>query len=108
MQPAAEPFVLWSWRSSMRRTILSFIAAAALAVNAWAATEQAFDRTIDVRPGGAVSIDNVNGRITVTAWDQPRVRIHALKKANSQEMLDKIAIDVRATGNGVEIVTRTP
>lgn len=93
----------------MRRTILSFIGALALATNAWAAqSEQVFDRTIDIRPGGAVSIDNVNGRITVTAWDQPRVRIHALKKAGSQELLDRIAIDVRSSGNSVEIVTRTP
>ncbi len=93
----------------MRRTILTFIAALALAVTASAERmEQPFDRTIDVRPGGSVSIENVNGRINVSSWDQPRVRIHALKRASSQDVLDSIGIDIRQTGSGVSIVTRTP
>jgi DUF4097 and DUF4098 domain-containing protein YvlB len=93
----------------MRRTILSFIAVLAIAATASAERlQQSFDRTIDVRAGGAVSIENVNGHVNVNAWDQPRVRIHAVKKASSRDALDALAIDIRATGTGVSIVTRTP
>ncbi|HSP35117.1 MAG TPA: DUF4097 family beta strand repeat-containing protein [Thermoanaerobaculia bacterium] len=93
----------------MRRVIVSFIAAFAIATTASAERLQApFDRTIDVRPGGAVSIENVNGRINVSSWDQPRVRIHAVKRASTQEQLDAIAVDVRQSGNSLSIVTRTP
>ena len=93
----------------MRRVIVSFIAVLAVAGTALAERlSQPFDRTVDVRPGGAVSIENVNGHITVSSWDQPRVRIHAVKRASSQDALDSISIDIRQSSSGVSIVTRTP
>jgi Putative adhesin len=93
----------------MRRLIVSSIAVVALATNAWAdRLSQPFDRTVDVRPGSAVSIENVNGHITVSSWDQPRVRIHAVKRASSQEALDAINVDIHQNGNSLSIVTRTP
>ncbi len=93
----------------MRRTILTFLAALAVAVTAFAErAQQPLDRTIDVRPNGTVSIENTNGRMTVSAWDEPRVRIRAIKRASSQDALNAIAIDIRQTGAGVAIVTRTP
>jgi DUF4097 and DUF4098 domain-containing protein YvlB len=92
----------------MPRAILSLIVTLVFATAASAERlQESFDRTLDVRAGSAVSIDNVNGKITVTSWDQPRVRIHALKKAETRDSLDKLAIDVR-TADGVSIVTRTP
>lgn len=93
----------------MRRTILSLIATVAFAGVAYAdRLQEPFDRTLEVRAGTPVSIDNVNGRITVTAWDQPRVRIHAVRKAESREVLDKLSIDVRQSSSGVAIETRMP
>jgi len=93
----------------MRRLIVSFLATLAIAATASAERLQApFDRTVDVRPGGSVSVENVNGHITVSSWDQPRVRIHAVKRASSQEALDAINIDIRQSGNSLSIVTRTP
>jgi putative adhesin len=93
----------------MRRSILTLIAAIAVAATASAERlQEPFDRTVDLRQGGTVSIENVNGRIAVSSWDQPRVRIHAIRKAESRESMDKLSIDVRATGDGVSIVTRSP
>src|SRR6266540_2805969 len=92
----------------MRRAILSLIAMIVFAGTASAERlQESFDRTVDVRAGTPVSIVNVNGRITVTSWDQPRIRIHAVKKAETREALEKLAIDVRTT-DGVSIVTRSP
>ncbi|HEX9160706.1 MAG TPA: DUF4097 family beta strand repeat-containing protein [Thermoanaerobaculia bacterium] len=92
----------------MRTAFLSFIFAIAFAGTGLAdKLQEPFDRTVDVRPGSPVSIENVNGRITVTSWDQPRVRIHAMKKADAREVLDKIGIDVRIA-DGVSVVTRMP
>ncbi len=93
----------------MRTSILTLIAVLATAATASAERlQEPFDRTVDMRAGGSVSIDNVNGRITVSSWDQPRVRIHAIRKAESREALDKLQVEVRTTGDGVDIVTRTP
>ena len=93
----------------MRRAILSLILTVVFAGTALAdRLQESFDRTIDVRPGTAVSIDNVNGRISVTSWDQPRVRIHAIRRAETREMLDKLGIDIRQNGQGLTIETRMP
>lgn len=70
--------------------------------------QESFDRTIDLRPGSTVFIDNVNGRISVASWDQPRVRIHAVRRAETREVLDKLGIDLRQTSDGLSIVTKMP
>ncbi len=93
----------------MRRAILSLILTVVFAGTASAdKLQEAFDRTVDVRPGSPVSIDNVNGRIIVTSWDQPRLRIHAVRKAETREMLDKLSIEVRQNSDGLAITTRMP
>lgn len=93
----------------MRRAILSLILTVVFAGTATAdRLQESFDRTLDVRAGSAVSIDNVNGRIIVTSWDQPRVRIHAVRKAETREAMDKLAVDVRQTGSSVAIKSLMP
>lgn len=93
----------------MRRIILSLIVTIVFAGVVQAQRlQEPFDRTLEVRAGTAVSIDNVNGRIVVTTWDQPRVRIHAIRKAESREALDKLSIDVRQNAGGLSIETRMP
>lgn len=94
----------------MRRAILSLITILVFAGTASAERlQESFDRTVDVRPGATVSLENVNGRIVVGSWDQPRVRIHAVRKAESREVLDKVIVDVRG-GNGgdLSIVSKVP
>ena len=92
----------------MRRTAISLVLILAFAGTAVAdRVQETFDRTVDLRAGSPVSIDNVNGRIVVTTWDQPRVRIHAVKKAENGEALEKLRIDIRG-GNGLEIETVMP
>ncbi|MGZ8830128.1 MAG: hypothetical protein ACXW2Q_07110, partial [Thermoanaerobaculia bacterium] len=94
----------------MRRAILSFIVAVVFAGTASAERlQESFDRTVDVRPGASVSLENVNGRIVVSSWDQPRVRIHAVRKAESREVLDNVVVDVRGGGGGdLSIVSKMP
>ena len=93
----------------MLRTILSLMLTIVFAGVAHAdRLQEPFDRTLDVRAGTPVSIDNVSGRIVVTTWDQPRVRIHAIRKAESREVLDKLSIDIRQNGEGLAIATHMP
>lgn len=92
----------------MRRVIVSLILTVVFAGTAFARVEETFDRTVDVRPGTPVSIENVNGHVMVSSWDQPRVRIHAIRKAESRDVLDKLGIDIRQNGDGLSIVTRMP
>ncbi|HEV2720626.1 MAG TPA: DUF4097 family beta strand repeat-containing protein [Thermoanaerobaculia bacterium] len=47
--------------------------------------DQTYDRAFDVRPGARLVVENVNGRVTVTAWNEPRVRVIAYQHVESRD-----------------------
>ena len=93
-----------------------FILALALSATAFAGEElsETFERSLNVRPGTALEVDNVNGSITVSAWDQPRVRIHAVKKVSARDLsvarqaLNALRIEVRQSDRLLEVDTIYP
>jgi hypothetical protein len=93
---------------------LLFLAALLTATAASAATlEQTLDRTFDVRPGARVVLDNVNGRVTITAWDQPRVRIRAEQRVESRDAdaarkTMAALVNVSAADGGLRVHTNYP
>jgi DUF4097 and DUF4098 domain-containing protein YvlB len=67
-----------------------------------------FDQSYPLAAGGRVSLSNVNGNVTVGVWDQPTVRVQAVKEAESKELLDKLQVEVKAAAGRVEIETSYP
>lgn len=65
--------------------------------------EETFSYTLD--DGGRFSISNVNGAITITGGKGDRVEIVAIKKADSQQELDEIDIEISHSAD--EIVVET-
>ena len=65
--------------------------------------EETFSYPLD--EGGRFSISNVNGFISVTGSDGSQVEIIAIKKADSQDELDKIEIVVSASNNEIRVKT---
>lgn len=97
----------------MRKLVLS-AALVLFAQTAFAAElQQTIDQTFDVRPGASVDLSNVNGRITVKAWDQPRVKVVAVKKveapkADVQKALNDLRVEIQPRDGGLVIRTRYP
>ena len=99
----------------MRKAAI-FIFTLALATAAFAGDDfsETFDKTLNVRPGTALEVDNVNGSITVSAWDQPRVRIYAVKKVSSRDSdlaraaLGALKIEITQNDRVVKIDTIYP
>lgn len=58
-----------------------------------------FHQTYPLAAGGRVELDNVNGAVHITGWDQNEVKVDAVKSAGSKERLDDANIVVE-TGNG--------
>ena len=85
-----------------------------LAVGVSAATlEEKIDRTFDVQPGGKVVLSNTNGHIKVTSWDQPRVRIQALKRIKGdsesvKEGMSKLRVDISQRNGDIIVDTKYP
>lgn len=74
---------------------------------------ETIDRTFDVRPGATVSLSNVNGSVTVKAWDQPRVRVIATKKVEAdrdvlKEAMKELRVELQPRNGGLDITTRHP
>lgn len=57
-----------------------------------------FEQTYPLSPNGRVSVSNVNGSITVEAWDRSEVKLQYTKTADTKERLSdvEIRIDSRA------------
>ncbi|HEX7833169.1 MAG TPA: DUF4097 family beta strand repeat-containing protein [Thermoanaerobaculia bacterium] len=91
-------------------------AVALFVVAAGAAAEElteTIDRTFDVKPGANVVLKNVNGRVTVASWDQPKVRVIARKEIradddNLKEAMKELRVDIQARDGGLVITTKQP
>jgi hypothetical protein len=97
----------------MRKALLTFAALTLVASAAIADTRtENFDRTLNLRPGSEVEVENVNGRITISSWDQPRVRIQAVKSVRTSDdaaaALRELRIEVKQTGRGISVDTIYP
>jgi DUF4097 and DUF4098 domain-containing protein YvlB len=62
-----------------------------------------FEQTYPLSKNGNVSVSNVNGSITVEAWDRDEVRLEATKIADSKESLADVDIKVDATADSFSV-----
>jgi hypothetical protein len=74
---------------------------------------ETIDRTFDVRPGAKVVLSNVNGRITIGSWDQPRVRVVAEKEVDGdrdelQAAMRELRVEMQQRDGGLVITTHYP
>lgn len=88
--------------------VLLLAAYSASAASGKRGVSEKFEKSYAITTGGAVSLENVNGNVKVTTWDKNEVRIEAFKSADSREALDRLKIEVDASGKRVEIHTRYP
>lgn len=93
-----------------RRFLLAILLGASVAVSATAQSRngvsEEFDQTYPLQSRtGRVSLENVNGRVTVGVWDRNEVRVRATKRAATRELLNEARINVIAEAEGVRIKT---
>ncbi len=92
----------------LKRIALSVVCVIALGAALAAADqpyEEYFDQTYPVASAATVSLENVNGDVSIDVWDRDEVQVRAVKRASSPELLEKLKIDVTATDASVRIET---
>ncbi|NUN03724.1 MAG: hypothetical protein HUU41_21660 [Bryobacteraceae bacterium] len=67
-----------------------------------------FDYSYEFKPGGSLSVENMNGGVEVSAWDQNTVEISGTKYAASQELLNAMKVDVVVSGSAIRVRTVRP
>jgi hypothetical protein len=94
-------------------TILGTLCALLLAVSQGHASDKGryteeFHQTYPLAAGGRIDLDNINGAVHITAWDQNVVKVDAVKYARTKERLDEARIEVEASSDLVSIRTKYP
>lgn len=67
-----------------------------------------FHQTYPLSATGRVSLENINGGVTIKAWDRPAVQVDAIKKAYRQNRLAEARIEVASTEESIRIKTEYP
>ena len=98
------------------RRILPFLFVLLLPATAAGAVtlKETFDRTVPLQPGSEVRLANVNGGVTLDAWDRDEVRIEAEKRVKAgnteqaRKIMGQVRIDVAQDAKGLRIETKMP
>jgi hypothetical protein len=67
-----------------------------------------FEHRYDLLPGARLNLENVNGSVEIEGWDQNEIEITGVRFASSQQLLDRIRIDIQHTPEAVDIRTIRP
>ena len=86
----------------------SFVFLSAGLVLAGAGYEEIVDQSYPLSDGGHVSLENINGDVSIEVWERNEVHVYAVKKASSPELLDELEVRVDADKDRVRIDTHYP
>lgn len=67
-----------------------------------------FHHSYPLKAGGRLSIENLNGSIEISSWNENSVQIDGTKYAPTVEMRDAIRIDISAQPDSIQIRTVRP
>jgi DUF4097 and DUF4098 domain-containing protein YvlB len=67
-----------------------------------------FHQTYALAANGRVELDNINGPVHISTWDQNQVKVDAVKYAYSKERLEEAKIEIDSNKDAVSIRTRYP
>jgi DUF4097 and DUF4098 domain-containing protein YvlB len=97
-----------AWSGAVLGTIcaLFVLALGANASDHRGAFTEEFHQTYALSPDGRVELDNINGDVHISTWDQNDVKVDAVKYADSKERLDEARIEVNAAKDHVSIRTK--
>ncbi len=70
--------------------------------------QEEFDHRYPLEAGARLLVENFNGSIQVSSWDQDEIRIQGAKFASSEELLELLDIDIVAAGDFVQVRTLRP
>ena len=84
----------------MKTGLWTLAALLSLSMTAAADVEVSEEMTFDVNPGARVSLENINGDITITGGAGEQVKVTAHKKAGKLEYLDEEQRLMQVTANG--------
>ena len=90
------------------RYFLSFLVCFVSSVLAEEPLQQKFEQNYTLEQTGTMSVENIDGSIRIYCWNEPEVKLEAIKKAYSAERLSEIAVDIATTPKSLTVKTKFP
>src|ERR1035441_2360261 len=84
------------------------LTAAVFAISAEAQVTQDFHRTVPLSSTGRVSLENINGNVTITGWERNEVQIDAVKKARNQQRSEERRVEVEQNRKTTRLNSQYP
>jgi len=96
-----------TWLGAVLGTIcaLLVLALGADASDHRGAFTEEFHQTYALTPDGRVELDNINGAVHISTWDQNEVKVDAIKYADAKEKLERAHIEVDSGKDYLSIKT---
>lgn len=70
--------------------------------------QENFQKTFNLNSRGVVSLENINGSVSIKTWNESKVEVKAIKTGPSQEKLDLVKIDISSQADHLTIDTIYP
>jgi len=67
-----------------------------------------FHQTYPITPDGRIELDNINGPVHISSWDQNSVKVDAVKYADTKERLEEAKIEIDSGKDFLSIRTKYP
>lgn len=97
-----------TWAGVGLGLFLALVVNAALA-HAWddddAVVKEEFHQTYPLSANGRIDLDNINGSVHISVWDQNQVKVDAVKRARDEQRLKDEEIRVNARPDSISIET---
>ena len=93
-------------KNSLLKTITAGVVFSALTLSSQAQVIDKIEKSFDVNAQSQFSLENINGAVEITSWDQQVIQVVATIKADDQEDRDRITVDMQQNGRGVKVETR--
>jgi len=72
------------------------------------ALREEFHQTYPLNAEGRIELDNINGDVHITSWEQNQVKVDAVKYADTKERLDEAKIEIDSRQDALSIRTKYP
>ncbi|HZS48969.1 MAG TPA: hypothetical protein VFC63_28110 [Blastocatellia bacterium] len=86
--------------------LLILMVSGAVMVSAQGQSVEEIHRSFPISSDGRISLENINGRVQIKGWDRNEVKIDAVKRANREERLREVDVQITADSNSVRIKTK--
>jgi len=92
----------------MKKLLLLLGAAALLVAGDSSRYREDFHYSYPQTAGGRLTLENFNGSVEITGWDQNTVDVSGTKYAESESLLHSMQIEASSSGNTVRVKTTRP